>query len=169
MRHARRHIEASAKAHLVTQLTALGWMGPGIRPYNAPNSPNITLGFVGLDGSTPVAAGGPVPLIAVSIPGDNEDEETEIGGSAVQTAYDLFVSVIAVPAIVGVLTEDIVDILAGRTTRPVIPFINQATSLTVVGETLELEGVHSDRARLDRNDWMLITATVVRDFNRSWA
>jgi hypothetical protein len=168
MRHARRHIEASAKAHLVTQLTALGWMGP-TRPFNAPNSPNIAIGFIGLDGSTLVAAGGPIPLVSVSIPGDNEDEETEVGGAAVQTAYDLFVSVIAVPAIVGVLTEDIVDILAGRIVRPTIPFINQATQLTVAGETLEVEDVHSDRARLDRPDWMLITATVVRDFSRSWA
>jgi hypothetical protein len=68
-----------------------------------------------------------------------------------------------------VLTEDVVDLLAGRSARPVIPFVDQASATLVPGETLELQDVSADRARADRDDWMLVTATIVRTFSRTWS
>lgn len=171
LRHARRHIEESARVHIASTLTVLGWLDPlqANRPFKAPDVTRVVSEFVGLDGSRPVAAGTASPLVSVTVPSEGNDEEQEVGGVLVQTSYDLFVSVIAQPALVGVLTDDIVDLLAGRVARPIIPFIDFATNTTVAGETLELQDVSADRARADRDDWMLITATIVRTFSRNWA
>lgn len=164
-------MQESARAHIEARLAVLGWTDPVVanRPFRTPGITKVVSEFIGLDGSRQVAAGTTTPLVSVSIPSAGVDDDIEIGGPGVEATYDLFVSVLATPALVGVLTEDIVDLLAGRVARPIIPFLDKTTGLVVVGETLELEGVSSDRARLDRDDWMLITATVVRTFNRDWS
>lgn len=169
-RHARRHMEESARQHVLTYLTGLGWLDSvaANRPFHAAGATSVVSEFLGLDGSRPVAAGTSTPLVSVTIPGEGADLDQEIGGPLVQTSYDLFVSVIAVPALVGVLTDDVVDLLAGRTAPPIIPFTDFATNSPGAGELLELQDVSADRARPDRDDWMLVTATIVRTFSRSW-
>jgi hypothetical protein len=170
-RHARRHMEESARKHVADYLTTLGWLDSvqANRPFKAPGAATVIAEFTGLDGSRQVAAGTGAPLVSVAIPAEGVDQDQEIGGPLVQTNYDLFVSVLAVPALVGVLTEDVVDLLAGRSARPVIPFVDQASAILVPGETLELQDVSADRARADRDDWMLVTATIVRTFSRTWS
>lgn len=169
-RHARRHIEESARQHILTHLTGLGWLDPVVanRPFHAEGVTRVVSEFLGLDGSRPIAAGTSSPLVSGTVPAEGVDLDQEIGGPLVQTNYDLFVSVIAAPALVGVLTDDVVDLLAGRTAPPVIPFTDFATNTAVPGELLELQDVSVDRARPDRDDWMLVTATIVRSFSRSW-
>lgn len=170
-RHARRHIEESARVHIETYLSGLGWLDPvqANRPFRAPGAVKVVAEFIGLDGTRQVAAGSDNPLVSVAVPGEKPDIDQEIGGPLAQTDYDLFVSVLASPALVGVVTEDVVDLLAGRTARPVIAFIDQATGNPVSDEILELQDVSADRARPDRDDWMLITATIVRTFSRTWS
>lgn len=170
VRHARRSIEESARQHVAAYLTGLGWLDADAanRPFHAPGQTSVVTEFLGLDGSRQIAAGTTAPVVSVAIPGDGPDVETEIGGPLVETTYDLFISVVAAPALVGVLTEDVVDLLAGRTARPVIPFYQGSPGVLVPDEILELQDVSSGRARPDREDWMLVTATIVRTFSRSW-
>lgn len=171
MRFGRRHIEENARVHVSTYLAALGWADSvqDNRPFKLGGQTTVVTGMVGLDGSRPIAVGTNAPIVSIAIPGDNQDADQEVGGPLVETTYDLFVSVIAEPAIVGVLTEDIVNLLAGRSARPIIPFNDIQTSAAVTDEVLELQDVSSGRARPDRDDWMLVTATIVRTFSRDWS
>jgi hypothetical protein len=173
LRHAQRHIEASTKAHIRTRLTALGWLNadPTPRPFGA-GLTVLTETMTGTFGDDPkhtIVAGTDTPVVNIVVAGQGEDVDQEVGGPLVETPYSLFVTVVALPSLAAALGEDVLDLLAGRTSRPVIPFIDQITSLPVTGETLELAEVSSGKLTPDRPDVVVIGATILRTFDRSWS
>jgi hypothetical protein len=172
IRHAQRHIEASTKTHVSTRLTALGWLNadPTPRPFGA-GVTVLTETMTGIFGDDPkhtIVSGTDTPVVNIVIIGQGEDVDQEVGGPLVETPYALFVTVVALPSLAAALAEDITDLLAGRSARPVIPFIDQITGLPVAGETLELIEVSSDRLSPDRPDVVVVGATIIRTFDRSW-
>lgn len=172
LRHAQRHVEASVLSHVRLHLEALNWFSDdeAERPFGVAR-PEITTTLTGQYGTDPkhaVVSGGARPTIGVSIVGQEGDEDTEIGGVLAEVTYALFVTVVAQPSIAVALGEDITDLIAGRVAPPVVPLVNQATGAPVRGETLELQDVSSGWLSPDRRDVVVISATVVRAFSRSW-
>jgi hypothetical protein len=170
VRHALRHIEMSTKDAIAANLVGLGWNDSTDSPFNARvQVTTAATGLPTLTGSAPSGLTNPTtPTVQVSVMGQNPDDEIEIGGSNIETRYDIFVSVFAEPPVALALVDDILGYLAGRTVAPVIPFTDYAADAPVDDETLELEDVSAGRANPDRRDWLLITGTIVRNHRRSW-
>lgn len=172
LRHAQRHIEASALQWVKAHLEGLSWLADDVaaRPFHVqPVKVTATLtGQFGTDPQHVVVAGTDAPVVGVSIVGQGIDADQEVGGPLVETTYDLFVTVVAKPSIATALAEDITDLLAGRVAPPIVPFVDQASGTPVEGELLELRDVSSGWLSPERRDVVVISATIVRSFSRSW-
>lgn len=172
LRHAQRHVEASIVSWVRAHLEALSWLSDdaSVRPFHVqPVQVTTTLtGRFGTDPQHTVASGSDSPVVGIAVVGQGVDVDQEVGGPLVETTYDLFVTVVAKPSVATALGEDITDLLAGRVAPPVPPFVNQVTATQVPGETLELQDVSSGWLSPERRDVVVVSATIVRSFSRSW-
>lgn len=158
--YAVRHLQRTMEDHVLTYLTALGWLGPtGAVPFGA-SIASFQRGA--LPESDLVSAKG--NIVTVSFGGEGDDDPQEMGGGLMLVEQPIFVDCLGEKDAVALsIASDVKDLLAGRapgTTR-YVTLVDQRTATDVLGYRIELTDVVREEGNASvRRSWQIVKATI---------
>lgn len=168
LRHAGRHVKATAMANVRSHLEVLGWTSEANLPFGTAHSDVVTFD------DTPVILGDEVNdairsgMIVVSLGDEYESDMLEMGGPLASQEYPIFFDIFQKsPSAALALAEDVRDILKGRLpdTATWTPLINQVSEAEVAGWRVEYDDVERVEPRQrPPHHWQVVKVTCTAYF-----